>query len=36
MARLIELALHAEDERVASVCAVAVLGRAGIRPTDYN
>jgi hypothetical protein len=36
MARLIELALHAEDERVASVCGVAVLDRAGIRPTDYN
>ena len=36
MARLIELALHAVDERVASVCGVAVLDRAGIRPTDYN
>ena len=36
MARLIELALHADDERVASVCGVAVLDRAGIRPTDYN
>ena len=36
MARLIELALHADDERVASVCGVAVLDRAGIRPTDYD
>src|SRR6516162_9354295 len=36
MARLIKLALHADDERVASVCGVAVLDRAGIRPTDYN
>ena len=36
MARLIELALHADDERVASVCSVAVLDRAGIPPTDYN
>jgi hypothetical protein len=36
MARLIELALHADDERVASVCGVAVLDRGGIRPTDYN
>jgi hypothetical protein len=36
MARLIELALHAEDERVASVCGVAVLDRAGIRPVDFD
>jgi hypothetical protein len=36
MARLIELALHAEDERVASVCGIAVLDRAGIRPTDFD
>ena len=36
MARLIELALHADDERVASLCGVAVLDRAGIRLTDYN
>jgi len=36
MARLIELALHADDERVASVCGIGVLDRAGIRPTDYN
>jgi hypothetical protein len=36
MARLIELALHADDERVASVCGVAVLDRAGIRPMDYD
>jgi hypothetical protein len=36
MARLIKLALHADDERVASVCGVAVLDRAGIRSTDYN
>ena len=36
MVRLIELALHAEDERVASVCGVAVLDRAGVRPIDYD
>ena len=36
MQRLIELALNAADERVASVCGVAVLDRAGIRPTDYD
>jgi hypothetical protein len=36
MARLIELALHADDERVASVCGVAVLDRAGIRPMDHD
>ena len=35
MRRLIEL-MEAEDERVASVCGVAVLDRAGIRPTDYD
>jgi hypothetical protein len=33
---LIELAKNAEDERVRSVCLVAVLDRAGIRGEDYN
>jgi hypothetical protein len=36
MARLIELGLTAQDERVASVCLVAGLDRAGIRPVDYD
>lgn len=31
---LIRLAHEAEDERVRSVCAIAVLDRAGIRPID--
>jgi hypothetical protein len=34
MRGLIELAKSAEDERVRSVCLVAVLDRAGIRPID--
>jgi hypothetical protein len=34
MQELIRLAQHAEDERVRSVCAIAVLDRAGIRPID--
>jgi hypothetical protein len=34
MERLIELALHAEDERVSSVCCVAVLDRAYGRPRE--
>jgi hypothetical protein len=31
---LIDLAKNAEDERVRSVCLVAVLDRAGVRPID--
>jgi hypothetical protein len=34
MERLIDLALHAEDERVSSVCCVAVLDRAYGRPRE--
>ena len=36
MQELINLALHAEDERVRSICAVAVLDRAGVRPVDFD
>ena len=36
MKELIDLALHAEDERVRSICAVAVLDRAGVRPVDFD
>jgi hypothetical protein len=36
MAGLIDLAKNAVDERVRSVCLVAVLDRAGIRPMDYD
>jgi hypothetical protein len=36
MRGLIELANTAEDERVRSVCLVAVLDRAGVRPIDYD
>ena len=36
MQELIDLALHAEDERVRSICAVAVLDRAGVRPVDFD
>ena len=36
MRGLIELAKTAEDERVRSVCLVAVLDRAGVRPIDYD
>ena len=36
MAGLIELAQTAEDERVRSVCIIAVLDRAGIRPIDED
>jgi hypothetical protein len=36
MAGLIDLAKNAEDERVRSVCLVAVLDRAGVRPMDYD
>ena len=35
MASLIGLAKNAVDERVRSVCLVAVLDRAGVRPIDY-
>ena len=34
MLGLIDLAKNAEDERVRSVCLVAVLDRAGVRPID--
>jgi hypothetical protein len=34
MRGLIELANNAEDERVRSVCLMAVLDRAGVRPID--
>ena len=33
---LIDLAMNAEDERVRSVCLIAVLDRAGVRGEDYN
>ena len=33
---LIDLAKTAEDERVRSVCLIAVLDRAGVRPIDYD
>ena len=33
--RLIDLAKNAVDERVRSVCLIAVLDRAGVRPIDY-
>lgn len=36
MKELIELARHAEDERVKSVCLVAVLDRAGVRGIDFD
>ena len=36
MRGLIDLARTAEDERVRSVCLIAVLDRAGVRPIDYN
>ena len=34
--RWFDLALHAEDERVRSICLVAVLDRSGVRPIDYD
>ena len=34
MLGLIDLARNAEDERVRSVCLIAVLDRAGVRPID--
>src|ERR1700738_4557334 len=36
MRELIELAKTAEDERVRSVCLIAVLDRAGVRPIDFD
>ena len=36
MQGLIEDADNAEDERVRSVCRLAVLDRAGIRPIDFD
>lgn len=36
MKELIELGLHAEDERVKSVCLVAVLDCAGVRGIDFD
>lgn len=34
MAELVRLALEAEDERVRSVCVIAVLDRAGLKPIE--
>jgi hypothetical protein len=34
--QLINLALNAEDERVKSVCLIACLGNAGIKPQEYD
>ena len=36
MRGLVDLATSAEDERVRSVCLIAVLDRAGVRPIDYD
>jgi hypothetical protein len=36
MRGLIELAKNAEGERVRSVCIIAVLDRAGVRPIDFD
>jgi hypothetical protein len=36
MRELIDLALFADGERVRSVCVVAVLDRAGVRPKDFD
>jgi hypothetical protein len=36
MNELVRLSLEAEDERVRSVCCIAVLDRAGIRPYDAD
>jgi hypothetical protein len=36
MRELIDLAKTAEDERVRSVCLIAVLDRAGVRPIDFD
>ena len=36
MRDLVELSRNSEDERVRSVCLVAILDRAGIRPYDAD
>jgi hypothetical protein len=36
MRGLVELAKTAGDERVRSVCLIAMLGRAGVEPIDYD
>ncbi len=36
MRRLVDLAQNSEDDRVASVCAIAVLDRAGVKPIDFD
>jgi hypothetical protein len=36
MRGLVELATTAADERVRSVCLIAVLDRAGVRPIDFD
>jgi hypothetical protein len=36
MRELIDLAKTAEDERVRSVCLIAVLDRTGVKPIDYD
>ncbi len=36
MEQLIHLAMTAQDERVKSVCLVAVLDRAGVKPMDFD
>ena len=33
---LVNLALYAEDERVRSICLVAVLDRSGVKPMEYD
>jgi hypothetical protein len=33
---LIELACEAQDERVRSVCLIAVLDRGGLKPADFD
>jgi integrase len=36
MERLIELARTSEDHRVVSICAMAILDRAGVKPIDFD
>jgi len=36
MRKLIDLVQTSEDDRVASVCAIAVLDRAGVKPIDFD
>jgi hypothetical protein len=36
MRELVDLAKTAADERVRSVCLIAVLDRAGVKPIDYD